>query len=37
MATPVRQFDAVLDEERLLDVVRTLVAELGRQSAIPRL
>jgi 1-acyl-sn-glycerol-3-phosphate acyltransferase len=34
MATPVRQFDAALDQERLLDVVRTLVAELGRQSAI---
>src|SRR5579862_885110 len=34
MASPVRQFDAALDQERLLDVVRTLVAELGRQSAI---
>jgi fatty-acyl-CoA synthase len=34
MASPVRQFDAVADQERLLDVVRALVAELGRQSAL---
>ena len=33
MASPVRQFDAAVDQERLLDVVRDLVAELGRQSA----
>ena len=34
MASPVRQFDAAADQERLLDVVRTLVSELGRQSAL---
>ena len=34
MASPVRQFNAALDQERLLEVVRTLVSELGRQSAI---
>ena len=34
MASPVRQFDAVADKERLLDVVRGLVAELGHQSAL---
>src|ERR1700733_10201350 len=34
MASPVRQFDAAMDEERLLDVVRGLVSELGRQSAL---
>src|ERR1700682_2420561 len=34
MATPTRHFDAVADEERLLDVVRTLVSELGRQRAL---
>ena len=34
MASPVRQFDAALDQERLLDVVRTLVSELGRGSAL---
>ena len=34
MASPVRQFDAVADQERLLDVVRSLVGELGRQSAL---
>ena len=34
MASPVRQFDEAADQERLLDVVRTLVAELGRQSAL---
>ena len=34
MATPVRQFDAAADEERLLDVVRALVSELGHQPAL---
>src|ERR1700730_9129452 len=34
MATPTRHFDAVSDEERLLDVVRTLVSELGHQRAL---
>src|ERR1035441_3218087 len=34
MASPVRQFDAGLDQERLLEVMRTLVSELGRQSAL---
>ena len=34
MASPVRQFDAAVDQERLLEVVRTLVSELGRQSAL---
>src|ERR1700730_1662118 len=34
MATPTRRFDAVADEERLLDVVRTLVSELGHQRAL---
>jgi 1-acyl-sn-glycerol-3-phosphate acyltransferase len=34
MATPVRQFDATADEERLLDVVRALVSELGHQPAL---
>jgi fatty-acyl-CoA synthase len=34
MASPVRQFDAVADQERLLDVVRVLVAELGHRSAL---
>ena len=34
MASPVRQFDAAVDQERLLDVVRTLVSELGHQSAL---
>src|SRR5260221_11075000 len=34
MASPVRQFDAVEDQERLLDVLRGLVSELGRQSAL---
>ncbi|HVA94592.1 MAG TPA: AMP-binding protein [Candidatus Dormibacteraeota bacterium] len=34
MASPARQFDAVTDQERLLDVVRALVSELGRQSAL---
>ncbi|MCU1341131.1 MAG: hypothetical protein JWN92_554 [Candidatus Acidoferrum typicum] len=34
MATPARHFDAVADEERLLDVVRGLVCELGHQTAL---
>ncbi len=34
MATPARQFDPVLDEERLLNVVRALIFELGHQSAL---
>src|SRR5580658_7656866 len=34
MASPVRQFDAAADREQLLNVVRTLVSELGRQSAL---
>src|ERR1700756_892475 len=34
MATPARHFDAVADEERLLDVVRGLVSELGHQAAL---
>ncbi len=34
MASPVRQFNAALDQERLLETVRTLVSELGRQSAV---
>ena len=34
MASPVRQFDAATDEERLLDVVRALVSELGHQPAL---
>jgi fatty-acyl-CoA synthase len=34
MASPARHFDAVADEERLLDVVRGLVSELGHQTAI---
>ena len=34
MASPARHFDAAADEERLLDVVRVLVAELGHQTAI---
>ena len=34
MASPVRQFDAVEDQERLLDIVRALVSELGHQSAL---
>src|ERR1700682_6342116 len=34
MATPTRHFDAAADEERLLDVVRTLVSELGQQRAL---
>src|SRR5713101_2379082 len=34
MATPARHFDAVADGERLLDVVRGLVSELGHQTAL---
>ncbi len=34
MASPVRQFDAVEDQERLLAIVRALVSELGHQSAL---
>jgi fatty-acyl-CoA synthase len=34
MASPARQFDAAVDEERLLDVVRALVSELGHQPAL---
>src|SRR5271165_853998 len=34
MVSPARQFDALADEERVLGVVRELVAELGHQSAL---
>ena len=34
MASPARQFDAVADVDRLLDVVRELLAELGHQPAL---
>jgi len=34
MASPVRQFDAVEDRERLLEIVRALVSELGHQAAL---
>ena len=34
MVSPVRQFDAVADEERVLEVVRELMAELGHQPAL---
>jgi acyl carrier protein len=34
MVSPARQFNAVADEERVLEVVRELVAELGLESAI---
>jgi len=34
MVSPARQFNAVGDEERVLEVVRELVAELGHQSAL---
>ncbi len=34
MVSPVRQFNAVADEERVLEVVRELVAELGFESAL---
>ena len=34
MVSPARQFNAVADEERVLEVVRELVAELGHESAL---
>src|SRR5216683_8434909 len=34
MVSPARQFDAVADEERVLEVVRELLAELGHTSAL---
>ena len=34
MASPVRQFDLLVDEARLLDVVRSLVSELGHRTAL---
>ncbi|HEV2522953.1 MAG TPA: AMP-binding protein [Candidatus Acidoferrales bacterium] len=34
MASPVRQFDAVADEERVLEIVRGLAQELGHNSAV---
>jgi fatty-acyl-CoA synthase len=34
MLSPARHFDAETDEERLLDVVRTLVSELGHRPAL---
>jgi fatty-acyl-CoA synthase len=34
MASPVRQFDEIEDRERLLDIVRALVSELGHQPAL---
>ena len=34
MVSPARQFNAVADEERVLEVVRELVAELGHASAV---
>ena len=34
MASPVRHFDPALDEARLLDLVRALLAELGHQAAL---
>ncbi len=34
MASPIRQFDAAVDEERLLDVIRTLLSELGHPSGL---
>jgi fatty-acyl-CoA synthase len=34
MVSPARQFNAMADEERVLDVVRELVAELGHESAV---
>jgi len=34
MVSPARQFDAVADEARVLDVVRELIAELGQGSAV---
>jgi fatty-acyl-CoA synthase len=34
MVSPARQFDAVADEARVLEIVRELVAELGHNSAV---
>ena len=34
MASPTRQFDAAVDEERLLHIVRTLLSELGHSSGL---
>src|SRR5260370_16777673 len=34
MASPTRYFDGIADEDRLLDVVRGLVSELGHQRAL---
>src|ERR1700731_2701698 len=34
MASPTRHFGAATDEELLLDVVRVLISELGRQTAL---
>src|SRR6266851_7311722 len=34
MVSPVRQFNAVADEERVLEVVRELVGELGHESGV---
>ena len=34
MVSPARQFDAIADEARVLDVVRALIAELGQGSAV---
>ena len=34
MVSPVRQVNAVADEERVLEVVREIVAELGHESAL---
>jgi fatty-acyl-CoA synthase len=34
MVSPARQFNPVTDEERVLDVVRELIAELGNEAAL---
>src|ERR1700733_10779630 len=34
MVSPARQFNVTADEERMLEVVRELVAELGNESAL---
>ena len=34
MVSPARQFNAMADDERVLDVVRELVAEIGHESAV---
>jgi fatty-acyl-CoA synthase len=34
MVSPARQFNGVADEERVLEIVRELVAELGHESAL---